>query len=369
MMRAMTSAPLSLDALSRATLARQMLLARETATPLTVTERLVGLQAQWPRPPFLGLWSRIEGFRREDLHRLLHERDVVRATFLRGTLHLVSAGDYRALRAALQPLLTRGMRSILRQRGAELDEADIAAAAAARLAEGPQTFEELRDYLLRRDPEGDERAMGYTVRMSLPLVMVPTDDPWAFPTASRFALAESWLGAPLQPDEGPAALVLRYLAAFGPATVTDAQTWSGLQGLRETFEALRSQLVTFRDERKRELFDLPEAPRPLADTPAPVRFLPEFDNLVLGHEDRRRFIADEHRSSVFLPGLRVAPTFLVDGRVAGTWKLERKKAAATLAVEPFANLPKKTRTELEGEAERLVRFAEPDARAHDVRLG
>src|SRR5262249_26523058 len=213
-------APLSLDALHRATLARQMLLARDTATPTKVTERLVGLQAQWPRPPFLGLWSRIEGFRREDLNRLLHDRAVVRATFLRGTLHLVSAKDYLAFRAALQPLLTRGLRAILRQRAVELDEADLAAAAAAYLPAGPRTFRELRDYLLRREGQGDERAMGYAVRMTLPLVMEPTDDPWGFPTVSRFALAATWLGAPLQPDEGPAALVLRYLAAFGPASVT-----------------------------------------------------------------------------------------------------------------------------------------------------
>ncbi|HZF10529.1 MAG TPA: winged helix DNA-binding domain-containing protein [Thermoanaerobaculia bacterium] len=368
----MTASSLSLRALNRATLARQVLLAREAESPLAplaVTERLVGLQAQWPRPPFLGLWSRIEGFRREDLHRLLHDRAVVRATFLRGTLHLVAAQDYLILRAALQPLLTRGMHAILRQRAVILDEADLAAAARVRLQEEPRTFEDLRDYLVSRDPEGDERAMGYAVRMTLPLVMVPTDDPWGFPTVSRFALAESWLGAPLHPDDGPAALVLRYLAAFGPASVADAQNWSGFQKLREVFEALRPRLLTFRDERKRELFDLPEAPRPPEDTPAPVRFLPEFDNLVLGHDDRKRFVADEHRSSVYLPGLRVAPTFLVDGFVAGTWKLERKKGTATLAVEPFGKLSKSVQADLTDEAGRLVRFAEPDAKSHDVRIG
>jgi len=210
--------------------------------------------------------------------------------------------------------------------------------------------------------------MAYAIRMHLPLVQVPTDDAWGFPAASDFALADDWLGKKIPTEEAPAhMLVRRYLAAFGPATPKDAQVWSGLQSLRAAFEELRPELVTFRDERKRELFDLPDAPRPDEDTPAPVRFLPEFDNLVLAHDDRTRVIADEHRPKVTLKNLQVRATFLVDGFVAGAWKVERKKKTATLVLEPFGKLTKKTLTELEREGEALLRFVEEDAEARDVR--
>jgi hypothetical protein len=161
--------------------------------------------------------------------------------------------------------------------------------------------------------------------------------------------------------------VLRYLAAFGPATAADVQAWSGLQGLRDVVAALRPKLCVLRDERGREVFDLPDAPRPTDDPEAPVRFLPEFDNLIVSRADAR-FVADEHRSSIFLSALRVLPTFLVDGFAAGTWKSERKKAAASLILEPFAALPKKTRAALEEEGDALVRFLESDARTFEVRL-
>ena len=366
----MATTVLSPRALNRATLARQMLLAREGVTPLAAIERVLGLQAQWPKPPFFGLWSRLEGFRREDLCQLVRERGAVRGTMMRGTLHLVSARDYLELRPVLQPLLTRGLQSVLKQRKVELDFADLLAAARPYLEDGPRTFEQVRDHLLGHFPQGDERAMGHAVRMLLPLVMEPTDADWGYPTVCRFALAEAWLGEPLRPEageEGLGALVLRYLAAFGPATVADAQTWSGLQRLRPAFEALRPRLAAFRDERGRELFDLPEAPRPPADTAAPVRFLPEFDSVVLAHDDRSRVIADEHRPAVYRPGLRVLPTVLVDGAVAGTWKTERKKKVAALVVEPFKALPKVVREELAEEGERLLRFAEPDAGAFELR--
>jgi hypothetical protein len=203
--------------------------------------------------------------------------------------------------------------------------------------------------------------------MHLPLVQVPTDAAWGFPADSDFAVAEAWLGAPLGDNESPQALVLRYLAAFGPATAADVQAWSGLQGLREEIAALRPKLFTLRDERGRELFDLPDAPRPPEDSAVPVRFLPELDSLIVSREGAR-FVADEHRSSIFLSALRVLPTFLVDGFAAGTWKTERKKTAATLVIVPFAALPKRTREALDEEASALLRFVESDARTFEVKL-
>jgi hypothetical protein len=354
--------------LNRATLARQLLLEREKAPVLHAIERLVGLQAQLARPPFIGLWSRLEGFQREELTRLLLRREVVRAPLMRCTLHLMSARDYLTLRAALQPVLGQAMRSALRERAKGLDIQGLVATTRTFFGEEPRTFEELRAFLLERYPKGDERAMGYAVRTHLPLVQVPTEAEWGFPGTADFAVAESWLGAPLEADEKPHPLVLRYLAAFGPATVNDVQTWSGLTGLRDVLEELRPKLRTFQDERGRELFDLPKAPRPPADTPAPVRFIPEYDNLVLAHEDRTRLVADAHRSSIFKSNLRILPTFLVEGFVAGTWKVERKKASATLLLEPFEALSKRAREELAEEGDGLIRFVEGDARTFEVRF-
>ncbi|HVG64277.1 MAG TPA: winged helix DNA-binding domain-containing protein, partial [Hyalangium sp.] len=299
--------------LNRATLARQMLLTREKITAVRAIERLVGMQAQLARPPFVGLWTRLEKFKREDLIQLVQRRKVVRGSLMRGTLHLMSTKDYVQLRAAVQPALTAGMQSILRDRSQDLDIDRLVAEGRKYFDEEPRTFEELRDHLRKRFPKGDERAMAYAVRMHLPLIQVPTDTEWGYPGAADFAVAESWLGEPLGSDMSPYALILRYLAAFGPATVSDAQTWSGLHALKLPFEELRPKLQTFQDERGRELFDLPKAPRPPEDTPAPVRFLPEYDNLILSHDDRTRFVAKEHRAAVFLPNLRVISTFLVDG--------------------------------------------------------
>ncbi len=362
---------LTLRRLNRATLARQMLLAREPVTPLRAIERLVGMQAQLPRPPFVGLWGRVEGFRRDDLTQLLVARKAVRATFLRGTLHLASARDFVALRPTVQPVLDAGMHAILKALGARVDPERLTRRAREILAEGPQTFDEVRDRLKREDPGANERALGFAVRMLLPLVQVPGKEAaWAFAPNPRFALAEEWLGKaiPTGTPAAPDALILRYLAAYGPASVADVQSWSGLTKLRDRVEALRPRLATFRDEAGRELFDLPEAPRPEGNSPAPVRLIADYDNLVTTRHDER-FVAKPHRPKVFLPGLRVAATVLVDGFVAGTWKMDRTKGAATLAVEPFAAFSVRARKEVTAEGEALLRFAEPDARSFEVRLG
>ncbi|WP_245679238.1 winged helix DNA-binding domain-containing protein [Actinomadura hibisca] len=347
-------------ALNRATLARQMLLAREVATVPGAVERLGGLQAQEPRPPFLGLWSRLSEFRVEDLLAALHDRSVVRATAMRGTLHLMTAADYAAFRVPMQPVLDGGLRA-LGDRAQGLEREPVLATARDLLLERPRTFNEVRDLLQKAFPDVNDRALGFTVRMALPLVMVPTQDRWGFARSAEFTLCESWLGAPPADDPLPDALVLRYLAAFGPATAADAQAWSGLPALGEVLDRLRPRLRVFRDEQGRELFDLPDAPRPDAGAPAPARFLPEFDSLVLAHADRTRIIADAHRPALTTKNLRVRATFLWDGFAAGLWELERKRRTATLRLRPFAELPDAAVAELSAEGEDLMRFAEPAA--------
>jgi hypothetical protein len=359
---------LSTRALNRALLARQMLLARERTSAVEAIARLVGMQAQVPRPPFVGLWTRLRDFKRAELAAALHDRSVVRVTSMRGTLHVMTAADYVALRGALQPMLSRGTQSTLRGRGADLDMELLGAEARKFFGKSGATFDALRNHLKAKFPKGDERAMAYAIRTHVPLVQVPTDAPWAFPAAADFALADRWLSKKVSTAATPAeALVVRYLAAFGPATPADAQAWSGMAGLRETFEALRPSLVTFRDVRKRELFDLPDAPRPDEDTPAPIRFVPDFDNLVLSHDDRARVMADEYRPRVTLKNLQVRATVLVDGMVAGTWKSERKRKAAVLVIEPFATIAKRVRAAIEEEGEALLAFLEEDAADRELR--
>lgn len=359
---------LSRNALNRALLARQMLLAREEVSTLHPVDRLVGLQAQQAQPPFIGLWTRVARFERAALLRAFHNREIVRATMMRGTLHLMSADDYLSLRGALQPALSAGMRSVLRDRTTGLDIPALVTAARRSFVERPRTFTELRAALLDIFPSVDERAMGYAVRMHLPLVVVPDDSEWGFRTDPNFADAESWLGNSPGPDERSDSLVLRYLAGFGPAAAVDVQTWSGLTSVREVLDKLRPTLRTFRDDRKRELFDLPEAPRPPEDTPAPVRFLPGFDNLILSHADRTRIIADEHRPLVTTRNLQVLPTFLVDGFVSGTWKSSRVKTTACLTISPFAPLSRAAKARLAEEGEELARFIEPDADQRTIRF-
>jgi len=360
---------LSRRALNRALLARQMLLAREKTTALAAIERLVGMQAQVPRPPFGGLWTRLQKFERDDLLRLYREKKVVRATAMRGTIHLLSTEDFIALRPALAPMLIAGAQSVVGKRMGDLDVEQLYRIGRDFFGRQTAPFDDFRKALVLRHPKVDVRAMAYAVRMGIPLVMVPTNADWGFPGNAGFTLAETWLGKTI-PDGASAldTLVLRYLAAFGPATPSDAQAWSGLRGLKDTFEWLRPTLVTFADERKRELFDLPDAPRPDETAPASVRFLPEFDNILLSHDDRTRIIADEHRRLVYSKNLLVAGTYLVDGFVAGTWRLDVKTKAATLMLAPFSAFNKKTVTAVQQEGEAMLRFLAPHAGTYEVVL-
>ena len=359
---------LNLRELNRATLARQMLLKRESLPVLAAVERLVGMQAQLAVSPYVGLWTRLRDFKREDLARAIEERKIVKATLMRATLHLCTADDYLRFRTTLQPMLTGARETIVKQRGGEFDSKQLLAEARRYIGEEPRTFAEISDWVVKLMPGHDVGALRYTVRTNIPLAQTPIGTGWSYPAKPEFTLAESWIGRPIVREDNLPELVRHYLAAFGPASVTDAQTWLGIK-LKETFEKLRPELKTYRDEGRRELFDLPHLSLPAEAIPAPVRFLPEYDNLLLSHNDRRRVVADEHRSKVYLPGLRVAATILVDGFVRGTWKIEKIKNAATLAIEPLAKLTLPERKVLSEEGERLLRFVEATAKSFSVRIG
>ena len=353
--------------LNRALLARQMLLERQKVTPLAVIEQLVGMQAQVPRPPFGGLWTRLRRFEREDLLRLVREKKVVRATAMRGTIHLLTVADYLMLRPALAAALVAGAKSVVGKRIPGVDVEILYSQGRMFFGKSPGPFEDFRTVLEREHPGLDIRALAYMVRIGIPLVMMPADHIWGFPANAGFALAEKWLGQKIPADSPPLdKIVLRYRAAFGPATPADAQAWSGLRALREIFERLRPELVTFRDERKRELFDLPDAPRPDEDTAAPVRFLPEYDNVLLAHADRTRIVSDADRKRLVTTNLIVIGSFLVDGFVAGSWKVAEKNKDVALTLTAFGKLARKHLAALEAEGESMLEFYFPEAKSRAV---
>ncbi|MCC6621389.1 MAG: AlkZ family DNA glycosylase [Deltaproteobacteria bacterium] len=357
------SAPLSTRALGRALLARQMLLARADVDVVTAVRRLAGMQAQVAPPLFVGLWSRLLRVTPDDLVARVMDRSLVRGTLMRGTLHLVTADDLVAFRPTLGPTLLRSLAGTLGARLGDLDLDAVVAHARALYATGPRAFDRLRVELAQRFPDADERAPGYAVRMALPLVQVPEGAPWGWSAKAEFTPADDWLGreVPASTDDPAAAraLVLRYLAAFGPASVKDAQAWSGMGGLAPAFEALRPELVVFRDARKRELFDLPDAPRPPEDTPAPVRLVAAFDNLILSHDDRTRIVPEAARPRLATKNLLIPATVLVDGLVDGTWTWKATKKAAELTVVPFSRWTKATAREVEAEGHALLAMVAP----------
>lgn len=371
--------------LGRAVLARQHLLTRDDGTVSDLVRHLVGLQAQAPWPPYTGAWTRLAGFAHADLADRLLDRSLVRIATLRGTIHLLTAQDALVLPALTDPIMRRSL-TTGQPWGRELAGVDLdAVAGAARdLVEAePTGTVELGRRLALRWPDVDPKALAYTARCTLPLVQVPPRAVWGRSGATTWTTTRAWLGrepADLSdPDAHAAALdalVLRYLGAFGPASAADVQVWSGLPQLGPVLERLRPRLVTFRSEpgprarTGRELFDLPGAPRPGPDVPAPVRLLPEFDNLLLSHDDRTRVVAEEHRRRLWRANGAVPGTLLVDGVVAGSWTLHRDRDAdgrrTVLAVTPFVPLVDADRAEVEAEASRLVAFLADDADAAAV---
>jgi hypothetical protein len=357
-------------ALNRSLLERQLLLRRHEVSSFEAVEHLVGLQAQAPDPPYVGLWTRLAGFRPGELSRMILDRRAVRVALMRNTVHLVTAEDCLELRPLVQPIIGRNLYSGSAQRAAvkEIDDAELVAAGRALLEERPLTARELGGLLRERWPDQDPAALARAIRNLVPLVQVPPRGVWGESGPAAHTTVEAWLGRQLDPDPLPDEMVMRYLGAFGPASVKDAQTWSGLTRLREVFERLRPRLRTFRDEGGTEVFDLPDSPRPDPDVPAPVRFVAAFDNLILSHADRSRVIAAEHRKAIASKNGMVPATFLVDGFVSGTWKVVRDRREATLWISPFEPLPKQAHEVLTEEGERLLNFMTDGAGGFAIRF-
>ncbi len=363
-----TQAPtLGPRALNRATLDRQLLLRRAANSVRDAVEHLVGMQAQAPLAPYVGLWSRLRDFRADGLAGLIVSRRAVRAPLMRATVHLVTARDALALRPLVRPAHARTFAQAFGRDLAGLDREALLAAARDLLDEAPRTRAELGRLLAGRFPGRDPASLAYAVSLLLPVVQVPPRGVWGTTGPAALAPLESWLGRPVDADPAPDPVVLRYLGAFGPATVRDVQAWSGLTRLREVVERLRPRLRTFRDEAGAELFDLPDAPRPDPDTPAPVRFLPEYDNLLLSHADRTRVNPD--RRPVPLPPGNGASfgTVLVDGVFRATWAITRAPERATLTVRPYPALSTSDSVAVTEEGARMLAFTDPDA-TPDVRI-
>ena len=359
-----TAPVLDLRALNRATLDRQLLLRRSPLSAHAAVEHLLGLQAQNVKPPYYALAARLDGFTPEELSGLMAERAVVRIVTMRSTIHTHTAADALTLRPLVQAARDRELGNF--RKGLVGVDLDRLAVLARELVEAePRTMKELREALLVEWPDADPQALAIAARCRLPLVQVTPRGLWGRSGQVALTTVEHWLGRPAEPVPTPDETVLRYLAAFGPASVKDMQTWAGLTRLREAFERLRPRLVTFYDPNGVELFDLPDAPRPAADTPAPPRFLPEFDNLLLSHADRTRVVPAEYWGRAW-QGNVAHRTFLVDGFLAGVWKIE--DGDGHLVVEPFGRLTKAQRDEVTAEGARMLDTMHPGT-SYDIRFG
>jgi hypothetical protein len=335
---------LTVRELNRATLARQLLLQRKRLAPMAVIERLVGMQAQWPPAPYVGIWTRTTGFRRKALERELAKGAVVKATVIRQTLHLVTRRDYGLFRAAMSETNFPW----------ESSQAKLLAPSVRALADGgPVTTADGLAYL-----EREHRLTGITARRAWRAARVRAHllhhhetALWHARPAGRFVALEE--PETHDPTEARAEILRRYFAAFGPASRRDIGAWT-MMHVPELSRALErlEPLRRFRDEHGRELLDVPRAPLPDPETPAPVRFLPKWDNVLLAFSDRTRVLPEPYRKTVIRMNGDVGQTFLVDGLVAGAWRVE----SGRVAIEPFAPLSRSARREVDEEAGRLEAF-------------
>ncbi|OPC76921.1 hypothetical protein B4N89_40715 [Embleya scabrispora] len=360
---------LSRRELNRATLARQHLLKRVSIPALEMVEHLAGLQAQHPTSSYYTLWTRIAGFDPAELVDLMTGRQVVRIALMRSTIHTVSAADCLAWRPLIDPVLERMTKGAHGKGYAAADRDELIRIGRAFVEEQPRTFAEVGAYLGEKWPDAQPPALAQALRAWAPLVQVPPRGLWGRSGAIAHTTSDVWLGKPLDADPSIDAMVLRYLAALGPASVKDVQVWCGITRLKPVLERLRPRLVVFRDEAGRELFDLPDAPRPDADVPAPVRFLADFDNLLLSHDDRTRVISKEWHQWRLSQGNMLWGGLLVDGFGRAAWRIERTSETATLLIssgpEPKDAL-KAHRADIEAEAAHLLAFAAADQDKHEI---
>jgi Winged helix DNA-binding domain len=357
--------------LNRATLARQMLLARESRPAIDAVEHLLGLQAQAPFPPYFGLWSRLAGFDPMELAGLIERREVVRIAAMRSTVHLLSARDALWLRSILQPALERMLgSSMFGKELAAIDRHELIEAGRALVDESPRTGSQISTLLADRWPDLNPLTIQNAIRTHLALVQVPPRGVWGRAGQATLTTVEAWLGMPVPhpaPAEAVESMVLRYLAAFGPASVADIQVWSGLTRLSEIVERLRPRLTHFTGPTGTKLYDQPDAPRPPDDTPAPARIIAEFDNLTLSYADRSRVLSTDDRRRAYANNGIIPAMVLVDGVVAGVAKLTRTRTAATVTLTYFRKIHAADRAAVEQEAAGMLAFAAPEA-AHDIRV-
>jgi Winged helix DNA-binding domain len=339
-----TEPVLTRRAVNRATLARQLLLERSDRRLPAALTHLIGLQAQTPHSWYVGLWSRLAGFQPDAVGAALLDRGVVRVALMRGTIHVVTAADGVALRPLLQPVFDRAFATNHGKRIGAVDPAELLAAGRSLLDAAPLTFSELGRQLGQRFPGADPDALAQAMRAWLTLIQVPPRGVWGRSGLARHTTAEAWLGRaarPARPLETLGSLVLRYLDAFGPATVRDVQAWSGLTRLAEVVAHLGDRVIRFRGEDGAELYDRPDAPRPDPETPAPPRFLYDFDNLLLSHADRSRVVTAAYAAVAVSPNGVLPSAFLVDGVTAGVWRVIAAGDRSTLTIRPFAKLSTK----------------------------
>lgn len=361
---------LSLRELNRALLARQLLLKRAPLRPAVAIAQLAGLQAQWAPAPYIGLWSRLSKFAVADLERALADRTVVKATLMRGTLHLVSATDYPALCVATTRTRTGRWAPAARR----IVDGERVHRETLRYARRPRTRAELAEFLTTRgiSKELARPMLWWLIATDGWLVHVPPSGTWAFRKSGDLVAADAWLRAARRPavDLATRLTVTRHLAAFGPATVEDVSSWSSIPtpAIRAALDKLGSKIGRFTDPRGRILYDLKGSPIPPADTVAPVRYLPKWDSTLLAYAppERVRILSEAHRKTVIAKNGDVAQTILVDGMVAGTWAATVRPREATIGVRPFGRLAKADRQALVHEGERLARFIAPEAKAHRV---
>ena len=343
---------LTTRALNRALLERQLLGRRHYISVPAAVERLAGMQAQEPLAPYIGLWTRLAGFDPAALSRMTEARLLVRGTLMRCTVHLTTADDFLMLRPVLQSVMERRYAaSPFARRIDGVPVGELLAAGRALVEHEPRTNAELARELGARWPHADPESLAYAIRYLVPLVQLPPRGLWPRRKgAGRVAVTtvEHWLQRPLTGDLDAA--ILRYLAAFGPASAADVAAWSGLAGVREALDRLRPRLRVLDDDRGRELVDVHDAPLPDADTPVPPRFLPPFDNAILGHKDRSRIVPPEHRDRVLADmGTGIV---LVDGFARAAWRLDGERVAIT----PYEPLAKADAVAVDEEAERLRAF-------------
>ncbi|WGW12796.1 winged helix DNA-binding domain-containing protein [Saxibacter everestensis] len=355
---------LSLRELNRATLARQSLLSRGTMSPIELIEHLVGLQAQAPLAPYFALWTRLKSFQPDELAQLLLDRKALRMVLMRGTIHLVSADDALTFRPLTKVITERDLvRNATHAPAlAGLDFDELAATGRRLVEERPLSISELRPLLQPIWPDRDPASLAYGVRNMLPFVQVPPRAIWGRSGQPRGTTLEHWLGRDPHPAPSIDDMVLRYLGAYGPASVMDAQQWSGLTRLTEVFQRLRPSVLPFTGPDGAELFDLPDAPRPAADVPAPVRLLAPFDNVLLSHAARERIIDLDMQKLVFTINGIIKSTVLVNGFVVGIVETVKKKDEARAVVTLFHQVSKRASEQIEREALKLLSFDAPGTR-------